>query len=191
MVIKCSLLCSLSLFLSHTHTATRNTSQDSVKAVSQQSTDGISTIPETTLPSSGEHSPEPPATMETGGSHDHHHHHSHGNNMPHARSDLPLKERPEIYVSTSVGDSNEEGRDDCSSSPAPPPLPPKRGLGKMVSLPPTAAAGARTASVSSTGGGGVGGGMPAAALGRRLLRGGRTSLPASSITKDLQKVSYS
>ena len=172
-----------------TYTASRNTSQDSVKAVSQQlSTDGISTIPETTVPSSGKHSPEPSVTMETSGSHDHHHHpHGGKDNLQHApQSDLLLKEHPEIYVSTSTGDSDDkESQNDCSSDPAPPPIPPKRGLGKMMSLPPTVAA-ARAASVSSTGGHG---GVSAAALGKRLLRDGRTSLPASSIAKDLQQVS--
>ena len=178
---------SLSHTHTHTYTASRNTSQDSVKAVSQQlSADGISTIPETTVPSSGKHSPEPSVTMETSGSHDHHHHPRGGKDNP-PQSDLLLKERPEIYVSTSVGDSGDkESRNDCSSDPAPPPIPPKRGLGKMMSLPPTVAA-ARAASVSSTTGGH--GGVPAAALGKRLLRDDRTSLPASSIAKDLQQVS--
>ena len=155
------------------HTATRNTYQDSLKAAPQRSTDGITTIPETTIPSSGEHSPEPSVTTESSRSHDQHHH---DDNLHHAHSDL-LKECPEIYVSMSTGDSNEESWEEATngrSALAPPPIPPKRGLGKMVSLPPGA-------SVSG------GGGVPAAAA-RRLQRDGRTSLPASSITKDLQQV---
>ena len=130
------------------YAATRNTSQDSLKASSPQWPDGIATIPETTTLSSGENSPEPLVTTETNRSHDLHH-----------RGDL-IKERPEIYVSTSTGDLE----DDRS---APPPIPPKRGLGKMVSLPPSS--------------------MPPATA-RRLQRNDRTSLPASSITKDLQQV---
>lgn len=177
----------LSLSFSLVHTATRNTYQDSLKAISQQSTDGIATIPETTVSSSGEHSPEPSVTTgDTIRSHDHHQDH-HGN-MHSARSDL-LKERPEIYVSTSTGDSDEEswegannGRSSPAPAPAPPPIPPKRGLGKMVSLPPGAS------SVGGSTGGGGGGGGVSAATGKRLLRGGRTSLPASTITRDLQQV---
>ena len=176
----------------------RNTSQDSPKAVSQRSTDGIATIPETTALSSGDRSPEPPVTTDTGGSHDLHRRHG---KMPSApQSDL-LKERPEIYVSTSTGDSDQEswtetnGRSAPSPAPAgdtPPPIPPKRGLGKMVSLPPgvsssSSTTGTISGTISGTIGGHGGGGVPPA-VERRLLRGGRTSLPASSITKDLQKV---
>ena len=156
-----------SLSLSLLHTATRNTCQDSLKAAPQQSTDGITPIPETTALSGGEHSPEPLVTTETSRSHDQHHHHD---DLHRAHSDV-LRTRPEIYVSTSTGDSDEERWEDGRSAPAPPPIPPKRGLGKVVSLPPGAS------------GGGV-----LAAAGRRLQRDGRTSLPASSITKDLQQV---
>ena len=119
--------------------ATRKTSQDSLKASPQQSPDGIATIHETTISSSGEHShsPEPSVTTEINRSHDHHHHHG---NLHRTHSDL-LKKRPEIYVSTSTGDSDEERWETKGcSAPAPPPIPPKRGLGKMVSLPQAASA---------------------------------------------------
>ena len=138
----------LSLSLSH---AAKNTSMDSIKDTPAQSAD----VQEVTVEADshcGQRSPDSGAllvTMET-------------------RSPQALEshthESHKIH-SAEEGVTNGMNRLDRNHNhhAAPPPIPQKRGVGKMASLPPTAVS--------------------------RMLREGRTSLPASSLTRDLQNVS--
>ena len=142
------------------HAATRNISQDSVKELCAQSENGSGINHQTTSSHSSRSKSPSLGTSVT------------------METTGPLdthQEHPEIFIS-SQGEEKElvnglaEYNDDAHHPPAAtaasaPPLPPKRSLVKAPSLPHN--------------------GLPAMS---RLLRDGRTSLPASSLTTDIQNV---